>query len=71
MMTPPPYDPRTEPLRYRLNPCDIGRFSILAPLGDGLAALWHAFTAKTECPCCLGTRLVVALCIAFALGAAL
>lgn len=53
------YDPKGEPLRYRLNPCDIARFRILAPVGDALAAVWNAFTYGTECNCCLGTRLIL------------
>lgn len=57
-----------EPLRYRLNPCDYMRFKALAPIGDALALIWTTFTAKTDCPCCLGTRLLVATTAAFALG---
>lgn len=53
---------------YAGNPCDIDRMRILAPVGDALAALWDGFTAFTDCACCLGTRLALALALAFYLG---
>lgn len=45
-------------LRHKVNPCDIDRYSGLAPLGDALHALWKGFTLGTDCTCCLGARLV-------------
>lgn len=57
--------------RWRLNPCDIARLRVLVPIGDALAGLWHSFTVGTECPCCLGTRLLVALTGAAGVGAGL
>lgn len=65
---PPTYDPSTEPLAYRLNPCDIARFAVLAPLGDALAATYRGFTYGTDCQCCLGTRLLIALAAATTAG---
>ena len=64
----PAYDPSTEPLAYRLNPCDIARFAVLAPLGDALAATYRGFTYGTDCQCCLGTRLLIALAAATSAG---
>ena len=58
------------PLRYLLNPCDIDRHRHLTALGDGIASLWHLFTRGTECPCCLGTRLILLTLAAVGLGAA-
>lgn len=55
-------------LRYRLNPCDIDRDPKLARIGDALAWVWEKFTAGTDCPCCLGTRLVVSHALAFGLA---
>lgn len=53
---------------YALNPCMNTRLRFLAPIGDALAALWDGFTAFTDCACCLGTRLAIALVLAFYLG---
>lgn len=57
------------PLKYLLNPCDYDRHRGLTALGDGAAKLWNLFTAGTECPCCLGFRLLSAIAVAFGLGA--
>lgn len=54
------------PLRYRLNPCDYERYRVLAPIGDALAVIWETFTAGTDCPCCLGTRLFLAVAVSAA-----
>lgn len=62
--------PKT-PLKYLLNPCDLDRHKVLEYLGDGIAAVWRGFTAGTECPCCLGTRLIAGLALAFLAGALL
>lgn len=56
------------PLKYLLNPCDYDRHRGLTALGDGVAKVWNLFTAGTECPCCLGFRLLSALLIAGAAG---
>lgn len=53
---------------YAINPCDIDRLRILAPIGDALAALWDGFTAFTDCACCLGTRLAFVIALAFYAG---
>lgn len=58
-----------EKLRYRINPCDYARFKILAPIGDAIAAVWKIFTIGTDCPCCLGTRLILLVALAAAAGA--
>lgn len=58
-----------EKLRYRVNPCDISRFKVLALVGNSMAWLWEKFTWGTECPCCLFTRLVLALLLAGGIGA--
>lgn len=57
------------PLKYVANPCDIDRWALLAPAGDALAALWERFTGDTDCPCCLGARLLAAAVGSAALGA--
>lgn len=67
MQTPTPSKAKT-PWRYRLNPCDIDRSRVLAPLGDALALIWRAFTTKTDCPCCLGLRLVAAVSLSYLAG---
>lgn len=56
-------------LRHQVNPCDVDRFPVLKPVGDALAALWHAVTADIECPCCLGMRLVAVAGTGAVLGA--
>ena len=66
----PPEDDGTR-WYHRVNACDIARVRVLAPVGDAIAWLWQAFTAGTECPCCLGTRLLAALLIAGGIGALL
>lgn len=53
---------KSEPLHLRLNPCDIARFPVLAPLGDALALL------APECKCCAGTRVLIALLVGLGLG---
>lgn len=53
----------TPKLRHQLNPCDIDRYAVLAPVGDLIAKL------ATECPCCNGLRILTALAIGFLLGA--
>lgn len=55
-------------LYYFCNPCDIDRAKPLAPLGDLMAKLWRVFTYGTDCPCCLFTRLIVLLVVAFGVG---
>lgn len=54
---------------HRVNPCDIARLRPLAPVGDAMAWLWEKFTWGTECPCCLFTRLALALLLAGGIGA--
>lgn len=49
-------------LRYKLNPCDIDRYPVLAPLGDLLAHL------ASECPCCNTLRVVVAIPVSIIIG---
>lgn len=49
------YDPTTEPIYRRLNPCDIARYRIIAPIGDAVAKL------ATDCNCCNGFRILIAL----------
>jgi len=49
-------------LRHKLNPCDIDRYPVLAPVGDLLAYL------ASECPCCNTLRVFFALAVAFPLG---
>lgn len=56
---------KTQPLIYRLNPCDLARFPALARLGDLVAKL------AVECPCCNGFRMIFALAIGLAIGVAL
>lgn len=56
------------PLRYLLNFCDIDRLKFLAPIGDAVTAIWNGFTFGTDCTCCLGTRLILALAAAGAAG---
>lgn len=53
---------------YALNPCMNTRMRILAPIGDAVAMLWDAFTAFTDCACCLGTRLIILTLLSFYLG---
>ena len=53
---------------YVLNPCDTERHRSLVRLGDAMARLWEGFTAGTECPCCLGFRLLAVALAAFAFG---
>lgn len=50
------------PLKYLLNPCDIERHEILAPLGDFLAKF------SPECPCCSTVRWALITIAAFSLG---
>lgn len=56
------------PLKYLINPCDIDRAKVLAPVGDVLHKVWKAFIYGTECTCCLGSRLVVWSVIMYTLG---
>lgn len=58
------------PLYIKANPCDYCRYRILAPIGDGIANLWFGFTRGTDCPCCLGTRLLSLVLLSVATGAA-
>lgn len=51
------YDPTEEPIHRRLNPCDIARYGFLAPIGDVVAKL------ATDCNCCNGFRILIALAI--------
>lgn len=53
------------PLRYRINPCDIDHFDVLTPL----QRFFELFSAGTDCKCCLGARIFLALVLGFALGA--
>lgn len=61
--TPPGGDEPDTPAWLRflrgINYCDIDRYPGFALPGDAVAALWRAFTHGTECPCCLGTRLLL------------
>lgn len=61
--TPPggdePGTPRWLRIVRGLNYCDIDRYPGFAPPGDFVAWLWERFTAGTDCPCCLGTRLLL------------
>lgn len=73
--TPPGGDAPDTPAWLRflrgINYCDIDRYPGFAPPGDAVAALWQLFTRGTECPCCLGTRLLLALgLVALATGSA-
>jgi len=67
--TPKRYD--RPPLKYLLNPCDIDRAKVLAPIGDAFAAIYRRFTAGTECECCLGARVAGLTLAATGLGLAL
>lgn len=60
-------------LRYRhcLNPCDLERLRFLAPVGDLLAAFYQRLTDGTDCPCCLGARIVAVAAFAASLAATL
>jgi hypothetical protein len=42
---------------YRINPCDADAFAVLKPFGRAMG--WFA----TQCPCCNGVRVVIALLI--------
>ena len=55
----------TAPLRYRINPCDIDHFEALTPL----QSFFEFFSAGTDCKCCLGARIFMALVVGFILGA--
>lgn len=56
------------PLKYLINPCDIDRARVLAPVGDLLHKVWQGFIYGTDCTCCLGSRLVVWTAAVFMLG---
>lgn len=56
------YDPTEEPIHRRLNPCDIARYGFLAPIGDVVAKL------ATDCNCCNGFRILIALAIGVLAG---
>ena len=58
-------------LRHKLNPCDIDRYPVLAPLGDMLAASFKLLTYGTDCPCCLAVRVALLAAASFTLGAVL
>lgn len=64
------YDPKGEPLYFRLNPCDMARFKFLAPVGDAMASMWYALTKGTDCPCCLASRVLGLMVAAAALASA-
>lgn len=49
-------------LQHLLNPCDIDRLPVLAPIGDLAAKL------VTHCPCCNGFRIIFAFAAGFAIG---
>lgn len=66
------------PLRYLLNPCDMERAAILAPIGDAIYWFYKKFTAGMlnpgdelptyPCPCCLGMRTLFVIMLAFIIG---
>lgn len=56
-------------LRHIINPCDIDRAKVLAPLGDALHRVWAVFTYGTECTCCLGTRVIMLIAVTAAITA--
>lgn len=56
------------PLKYLLNPCDIDRARILAPIGDLLAHLQRRLVESTECPCCRATRILAFALTTFVIG---
>lgn len=65
-------DPHSdEPFRFRINACDYARFPFLAPIGDAIAAFFDTIIYKgtSGCPCCQGTRVIILVAIAFAVGA--
>ena len=62
-------DDTSRKLIHALNPCDYDRYRGLNAVGDSVAWLWNKFTAGTDCPCCLGFRMLGAIGAAFALGA--
>lgn len=57
---------RNAALKYKLNPCDMDRYPVLAPLGDVFASVTKLFTV--ECNCCTGARILVGIAASFALG---
>ncbi len=63
--------PSTVLWRHYLNPCDIDRARILAPIGDLLAAGQRRLIESTDCPCCRFGRTLALALIAFTLGALL
>ena len=53
----------------RFNPCDIASPDWFAKIfGDPIAKVWKGFTCLTDCPCCLGWRLVISWAIMLGLG---
>lgn len=56
------------PLKYLLNPCDMDRLPVLALIGTPLVKLWRGFVYGTDCPCCLGARLIAVAAAFFAVG---
>lgn len=57
-------------MKTRLNPCLIGRYPALAPIGDFLAAFFiDAFEEPTGgCPCCIAVRILLFAAAASAVG---
>lgn len=52
----------------QINFCDIDRYEPLAFFGDSFARVGDLFT--TDCACCTGFRILVAIVASFAFGAA-
>lgn len=74
-LPPLPDDPYEEPLTdcskvslvAKLNACDYCAPGWLQYLGKPATALWSLL--DVDCPCCSGTRALIALLVAFVLGA--
>lgn len=60
-------------MRYRLNPCDMDRFRVLAPVGDALAAFFDTviYRGTDGCPCCMAVRIIALAAVTFAVGVVL
>ena len=56
---------------HRINPCDIARFRVLAPIGDLLDTAQRRLIESTDCPCCRFGRTLAIAFIAFVIGLAL
>lgn len=52
------------PLKYRINPCDIDHYYFLTPV----QRFFEFFSKGTDCKCCLGARVFMALVVGLVLG---